>query len=110
MPFFVALFLTPIALLVGFVTSIEGELFYTKLVFPYSVNFLVFFRWLQVPASSIYASILVGICLGLAIMQVPIYGLIVTFAKRRDLNTVILVGIHFFFVVLAFVAAYLTGI
>jgi predicted lysophospholipase L1 biosynthesis ABC-type transport system permease subunit len=105
-PLLIAVFLTPIALLVGIGTSIEGDLFYTKIVFPFSVNFLALFRWAAKSASA--GS--VGVYFGLAIVQVPLYGLVITLAKRRDITFVILMGVHFLFVILAFVVTYLLGI
>ena len=109
-PFVICLLVTPPALLVGWATSIEGDFFYTKLLFPYSIISTIGFRLLSIPGSDLSASILIGVVFGLSIVQFPIYGVIVSYADETPPFIVKLAGIHVAFSVLAFVLSYWMGI
>jgi hypothetical protein len=110
LPLLVSIGFTPIAILFVGVTSMEGDYFYPNLVFPYSMVSARFFRWISFDGSRLTDSIVIGTVLGLLIAQFPIYGLILSWAKRRDVTILILIGVHACFAIVAFILSAFTAV
>jgi len=114
-PLLASLIFTPIGFLVGIAGSVEGELFYTKIIFPFTVISVVLFRWvLEIGLLGSTPDNLKGFMFGsllvLTVIQFPIYGMIVTLAERRDLTAVKLAAVHLSLSVLSFILAYRYGL
>lgn len=104
-PFGISLVVVPIAIAVGFGTAIEGDFFYTKIVFPYSVLLTALVRLI----SGTLSDSVFGIAFVLMVIQFPIYGMIISLVERRDLAIVILAAIHVSLSVLSFIVSYMLG-
>ncbi len=104
LPFFISVAITPFALVAGLGTAVEGDFFYTKLVFPYTVLLAALFRVISnpVPDSTF------GILFVLMVIQFPIYGMIISLVERRDVAVEKVAGIHVGLSVLSFVVSYLS--
>lgn len=97
-PFIISVVFVLLALVIGIFSAIEGDLFYTKLVCPYTFLITGVFALLFGPILNAMVVILIFITL----FQYPVYGLIFSFAKNRPVAILRLMLIHISFSMLAF--------
>jgi hypothetical protein len=105
-PFGISLILTPFALLVGVGTAIEGDLYYTKIVFPYTILLICLVRSI----STISIDSFFGVLSVLTVIQYLIYGMILSGVERKGRAAVILIAVHLCCLVLSFIISYLIGL
>src|SRR4051812_14363245 len=95
LPLAISLILTPFAFVIGIGTAVEGDLFYTKLVFPYATLLLAFVHSLPNNLHiSAFKPELEFLFLGLSVVQLPIYGAILSFATDKPPVIVKIAAIH----------------
>ena len=109
-PLIASILLTPIIIVMVGITSMEGDLIFAKLVFPIPLALGAALYWVPESVPPFAASALNAGFIGLFILQFPIYGLILSLSKRRDLAIVVLVGVHLISSFLAFLLSGLTGL
>jgi hypothetical protein len=111
----VTIALFPVLFVFGIGTAVEGDLSYTKIVFPYAVISLLLLRELVVLLGFDIAVVTTAFpeffnlqFFGIALLQFPVYAMIVGFASSKKLAICIsgIAVVHVIFVFVAFVCGY----
>ena len=94
---------TPVAILFGIAPAVEGDFTFTKIIIPYSAILLFI---IEPNGNQMFDLIVFGI----SAVQFLIYGVVISFAQKRIVYTLLVLFAHCIFVIAAFICGYFVGL